>query len=580
MSTLLMEIQPTAKIYADILSDILKMVISIVDENMNRVAGSNRYMSKQMHSRANVAHESGIMAKAMQSGQIQVVESPRNDEACRNCPAYNCCIEMYNISIPIVVNKRVYGGIAIIAMTEQQRKRAIKNKELYSTFLQQFAGLLALKIQEELLRRSDHNVIKMLDRIIEKVEIGVIAFRASGEIVLINSIGRSILDIDLEDLPLKAQIEVRGNSDGAYEYDLSVKNKIYQLTGTFHPINLDEYSDVLLFQRKQLEGLPQSFLPSSANKGVNRIYGVSTKITNVKTKIFQFSHSSSPILICGENGTEKTEVAMAIHEVGNRAEAPFIVFNCMTTLPEMVNRVLFGVSGKNGGKGKTGYLDAASKGILVLENVDCLPLNAQARILKVLEEGTYTRINSLHVIRSDTRIIATTEKDMFRLIKKRCFLEPLFYRLNILQIVVPPLRERGEDIVVLAKAELKKITQKLNYSIVSVDPEFWTQIKKHNWPGNIWELRNKIEYAVNVAGDGGSITSDLLEQMDLNYDTFLQQENFCLSDIEKKTIKKALLYFGTSMKGKERAAKELGIGIATLYRKIQEYHLLDEIEIK
>ena len=509
MSTILMDLQPFAQIYADLLSDIFKMVVSIVDEEMTRVAGSNRYMSKEIRRRANVAHESGIMKRAFQEQRVQVVEHPRSHPTCQDCTCQEACCEMFNISVPIVVDQRVYGGIALIAMTERQQKRAVRNKELYLSFLQQFAHLLAMKALNELEKQRDHSVLQLMESIIERVDIGVIAFGAGGEIALVNAAARGMLQMETAALPMPGTLEVVGGSEGSYTYALTLGQQVHHLRGTLYRVDLRGYSDILMVQDVPQEEAPQPDPAEAAEMGVQRIAGGSPPITAFRTALLRCAPSSASVLIYGENGTEIPQAALAIHEESARKGRAFFSLRCMPLDEARLSRQLFGAAGPKGGKGRPGAFERAAGGTLYLEDIDKLPLEVQASLLQVLEQGVFRRVNGSRPVKTDVRLIVSSERELEPLARQGLFLKPLYYLLSVLTLRMPPLRERGDDVTDLARTMLEA---RLPHSgLARIAPDFWRTLRQYPWPGNLLELRGKMDYIADQLTAGGRITGAALQ---------------------------------------------------------------------
>ena len=572
MSTLLMSLQPFAKIYADLLSDILKLVVSIVDEEMNRVAGSNRYMSSEIRRQINVAHESGIMQRAFQEKQIQVVDRPRLDPICQDCSSREACCERFNISAPIVVDQKVYGGIAIIAMTERQQKRALRNKMLYLSFIQQFSNLLALKIRSEQEKRQDDSVLELMKSIIDRVDLGVVAFRPTGEVALVNAVARNILQIRTLPLPVQCRMEPSGGSETSPEYALTIAQTTYHLHGTLHRVGLREYSDIFIFQPAQTSDVPEPAASTSPRtEGVERIVGYSSKITAFKEQLLQCARTSSNVLIYGENGTELYDAARAIHEESTRCTRQLHTYRCIQTDEARINRQLFGAAAPQGGRGTPGLLELAAKGTLYLEDIDKLPLESQSAILRALQQGHFRRTGGNRDIRLDLRLVVSAEQDLRELSQQGRFLKSLYFLLSVVTLYMPPLREREDDVIILAQRMLS--TKQKDTWGGGITPGFWQAMRQYAWPGNVLELQGKMHYVCDLLAAGEQVSGDTLWFKKEEENQQADSDTFCLRKLERSTIRRALLQFGPTTQGRRAAAQALGISLSTLYRKIQEYEL-------
>jgi len=565
MKDLLDDIRPVVSIYVDILSRILKTNVTVVDENMHRIAVSNKIYKKDVSSRSDITYRAGILMQTIREAKPHIVEDPKESVFCANCISKEHCVEKYHMSAPIMVNGEVKGAMAFIATNNQQRDRMIKNHGLYRDFLAQFSNLVALKVQESIEKKVNLSGIHLLNEIVDHFNAGVLVFDKSGYLSRMNAIGNSIIGLE-DPLPIKVEFDEIIKWEGYSEYLLKIKGQTYRLVGKLHPVYLDEYAYIFIFfngirtideenKRKNYQGL-------------NRIIGRSSESLKIKNQIMKFANSKSPVLITGEGGTEKKEVALAIHEESIRSEQVFMALNCRSCSGEALERELMGVAAKSSSKGLPGLLEIASKGTVLLENIDCLPLSLQVKLKKVLEDGTFTRFRGGKVLKTGVRVIATTDKELRPLVTEGKFLEDLYYKLNVIPIQIPPLRERRGDIRLFAERFLKNSERKAGKVIVKINSDFWDAVSACPWNGNIWQLESSMEYVVNMMELNGEIGSELLPD-NIN----MQEEKECLNlkVIEKRVIEEALRRFGADTESKQKVADELGIGIATLYRKMKQY---------
>jgi two-component system response regulator HydG len=229
-------------------------------------------------------------------------------------------------------------------------------------------------------------------------------------------------------------------------------------------------------------------------------------------RIEKVAHSGAPVLILGESGTGKELVARAIHEQGPRCQAPLITVNCAAIAEDQIEIELFGhepgaVPGEEGGR--RGQVEAAVGGTLFLDEVAELSLEAQARLLRLLEDGEIRRVGSMDPRRVDVRLLAASHRDMARQVDDGSFRRDLFYRLNVVSLTLPPLRERNEDIPALANAMLSRASERLNSEPLHFDRGAVQAMQEYHWPGNVRELENAVERAVILA-EGPTISADLL----------------------------------------------------------------------
>lgn len=286
--------------------------------------------------------------------------------------------------------------------------------------------------------------------------------------------------------------------------------------------------------------------------------------------------SPSTVLLTGESGTGKELFAQAIHNGSARKDRPFIAINCAALPDTLIESELFGyeegsfTGSKKGGQ--IGKFELANGGTIFLDEIGDIPLYTQVKLLRVIQEKKLSRIGSSGEISVDIRIVAATHKDLKEEVHKGNFRKDLYYRLNVITINIASLRERMDDLPLLTVHFVNKLSLKLGRKNITVSDDFTDRLKTYNWPGNIRELENAIERALNMLQDGGVLTPDLL-LFDSPLPGRMEErvsEVKSLKDIEKDAIIHALnLYKGNILK----VSAKLGVGRNTLYRKIKEYDI-------
>lgn len=572
MKSILYDIQETVILYADILAQILKVDVTIVDNQMNRIAGSGRLV-KEINT--NMAEEGRIFRYAMRTGETQIVANPGQEHVCLNCPTRDNCRETFHMCTPIMMNNQAIGGIAFVCFNQQQRKHALKNKDVFAQFLKQFAELITLRAIELLESKKTISMINLLESIVDRIDCGIMVIWQNKQIVRINTVGKRILRVVESDIKGTSDIKMTGNKImDLDEYFLTLNNKTYKLIGKVFDIDIDNYSSVFLFQ--DAERLPQTplSLNGKAPKGVSAIVGKSQKIVDLKRDVLMLAPSPSPVLISGESGTETKLFAMAMHEESDRAKFPFISVHCTTIPQECMEEELFGyVKADDKSKGKSGKIEMANKGTLLLEDICDLPLFIQTKLLSVLEDQKIMRIGAKSAIKTNVRIIGTASKNISDMVNDGFFLKSLYYRLNVIPLNVPPLRERDDDIVLLAKQYIRRYSKSMGKNVQRIEQDFWNHIKQYSWPGNVWELQNVMEYVVNVMRLDGIVSEKLLPPNIIETKNPHLSKIRNLKDMERDMIAHAINTYGNSSEDKQKIADSLGIGIATLYRKMKLYDL-------
>lgn len=311
------------------------------------------------------------------------------------------------------------------------------------------------------------------------------------------------------------------------------------------------------------------------------IIGNSPLMVNLLETVAQVAPSEATILITGESGTGKEVIAGAIHSNSARSSAPFIKLNCAAITETLLESELFGhEKGAFTGayRRKEGRFRQADSGTLFLDEVSEMSLAMQAKLLRVLQEKEFTRVGGEETIRVDVRLIAATNKDLVREIDAKRFREDLFYRLNVVTLKAPPLRERREDIPLLAQHFLTAFSEKNQKTIKGFTPKAMDRLIRYNWPGNVRELMNAVERGVVLT------RTDYIDEADIPF--FRDNEtdavpltatyaplNTSLEQMEKATILSTLESAGGN---KSEAARRLGITRRTLHKKLKQYGMMSQ----
>jgi two-component system response regulator HydG len=307
--------------------------------------------------------------------------------------------------------------------------------------------------------------------------------------------------------------------------------------------------------------------------GFGGLIGVSERMQRVYKIIQKVSLHEYPVLILGESGTGKELVARSVHFSGARKERPFAPVDCSSLVPTLIESELFGhVKGAFTGAqhGKQGLLEAAQGGTLFLDEIGDMPVDLQSKLLRALQEREVKPVGSTERRRIDVRIIAATNRDLDSAIKAGTFRQDLYFRLNVVQIKLPSLRERKSDIPLLVTSFLEKFSGTQD-STRTISEEAMRQLIAYDWPGNVRELENAIERAVALSSGPILHVADL--PTNLQYPTERapdKNELLPLEELERRAILRTLL---ETAGDKLAAARILGIGKTTLYRKLKQYHL-------
>jgi PAS domain S-box-containing protein len=310
----------------------------------------------------------------------------------------------------------------------------------------------------------------------------------------------------------------------------------------------------------------------SRSKGMKKIFNI----------LQQVAESDSTVLIEGETGTGKELMASALHNLSLRKDEPFVAINCGALPDTLLESELFGYKAgafTNAEKDKPGLFQAAGKGTILLDEIGDTSSAFQVRLLRVLEEKEFQPLGSVAKIKTDTRIVAATNRDLGEMVERGEFRRDLFYRINIIRFQLPPLRERMEDIPLLVERFIKKMNHIKGRAVSKVSKETMSLLLAHDYPGNIRELENIIEHGFVLCSEGeieaSHLPAYLTQQGSIRSGARLSmEESIGLS--EKETILKALKRTNFN---RLAAAKELGVHKSTLFRKLKKYHIsLPEID--
>ncbi len=459
---------------------------------------------------------------------------------------------------------------------------------------------------------------ELLRRIVDELE-GVVVSDAEGRYVYVNNRWSAITGYSLDQIKGKYIHDVVKNSmvDEALRSRKNISGHAVLLnaaTGEEIPMYC---SYNLLYREEELEGCliymiqisEQKPLMSSPNVSalfdrlseylqefreikntkytIHNIIGNSPEIVKLKEVINRAARSASTVLIEGETGTGKELVAHAIHTLSDRTVLPFVKVNCAAIPGELLESEFFGYEGGTftgaNRNGKAGKFEMADKGSMFLDEINQLPPLLQPKLLRVLQEKEVERIGSARSIPIDVRIIAATNISLERLISEGSFRSDLYYRLNVIRISIPPLRERKEDIPAIAESLLKRLNFQMQLQIPDISEEALERLREYDWPGNIRELQNVIERAMNFAWcerlewkhfedyfslrDASPKASGESVSNPADLPAGIKQKK---RELERKTILDALEKCSGN---KAQAAKLLGISRTSLYKKMQTYSI-------
>lgn len=337
-------------------------------------------------------------------------------------------------------------------------------------------------------------------------------------------------------------------------------HKLYQ--------DIDKYKNKVKVLENRINAIQK------AKYTLDDIVSVDDKSLKIKNTIKKIAKKDITVLIFGESGTGKELYANAIHNESDRVNGPFIAVNCASFQGELLNSELFGYEEGSftGAKreGKMGLFEAANKGTIFLDEISEMDFEVQARLLRTLQEGTIRRIGSVKETEIDVRVIAATNKNLEDMVKEGKFREDLFYRVAVFPLVIPPLRERKDDILPLVYSFIYSYKNSIKKDI-HLSKEVESLLYNYHWPGNIRELRNSLEFGINMMEENEIKHNHLPVRIQgsINEKISTKKLSDKLKEFEKQEINKIINFYGDNIEGKKKAAEVLGISLATLYNKLK-----------
>lgn len=470
-------------------------------------------------------------------------------------------------------------------------------------------GIMKIAVKES---QSETEIIKALNATFEAVlsihHVGIIIVDSTGTITFVNQAFTDFLSLPPEklvgrhitDIVASSRLHIVAETGISAPHEIiTIQGKTLILSGK--PIIIDEkvvgavgkavfpqaneireLTEKLQFLEHELTFLKEELQRNkNAENILNGIVTNNCKMRKLKDEIRIVASSSSTVLITGESGTGKERAAQAIHACSDRANGPFITIDC-TSIPEnLMEAELFGyVEGAFTGAvkgGKPGHLEIANGGTLFFDEIGDMPLALQSKLLRVLQERELKRLGSIKSTKINVRIIAATNKNLYKAVSTGEFRGDLYYRLNVINLHLPPLRERVDDIELLSRYFISKFNHILHHNVTGIAVDALKAMQKYAWPGNIRELENVIERAVNYTHIGMIQLNQLPDNINNigNDSSEIQEAGVMinhrdkLGQIEREMIVTAIEKAGGN---KTEAAKILNISRSKLYEKLNKYN--------
>ena len=583
MPSILLEVQETVMKYADIMSKVAQVEVEVVDENLFRVAGTGIF---EQHVNEDMAQEGYVYEHLLRTGNVEIIYNPGKERLCQKCPKMDICNEEIETSMPIRLGGEIIGVIGLVGSTPEQKERVLSNEKMYLDLLAQIAEFIAVKAGELTESKKRAVLLDALDCVINHVEKGILILGGDNVVTMANEPAKRQLSVDMPEGQMAVVTPTGDNFSRQNEYKILLNGKEYFVMGHLYDLDQDprRYSKVLIFEstREMQERFYE--ITNTVNPlSTFNIIGTSPQTRQMQEEIKKIARSTSTVLITGESGTGKELVATAIWKASDRRDNRFIAINCGAIPEPLLESELFGyVKGAFTGadpNGRMGKFELANKGVIFLDEIGDMPLYLQVKLLRVIQERKITRIGSNQVIPIDVRIIAATNKDLKEMMYNNKFREDLYYRLNVIPLKIAPLRERREDIRELVYYFAKRYASLFGKNLQKISEETMEHLYEYPWYGNIRELENTVEFMINMMEEDGVLNMGTLPanisepQPGVGKTgasgTVVTDMVTPLRELERSEIAKAIRIYGNDTEGKKQAAKKLGIGLATLYRKME-----------
>ena len=579
-----MDIQSIVQSIAEATAAVLKIEVEIVNHEFIRIACTGEMQVDILKK----LEGDLVYREVFKKEQPIIIKNPGYEKICVSCKFFKNCMEMGEIGAPIIIHGQVVGVIGLLAFNKEQQVRLFEDIEGILTFLDKMADLLASKLDQyymvEELEIHNKKMIKMLDLVQE----GVLITDQHARIIELNEQAKTLLGItEHQQIPLyvKRFIEkVLDEKETVENQTFELKNQLFQkaLIVTKKVILGKNQTKEILLTIQDIETIQGIAERASEEqmKSLQHIVGSSKQINEIKAYAFKAAQSKSTILIQGESGTGKEVFAKAIHQVSKRKDNMFIAVNCGAIPENLLESELFGYEkGAFTGAsnvGKVGKFELANGGTIFLDEIGEMPLHLQVKLLRVLQENEIERVGGNKIIPIDVRVIAATNRELSELIGEGLFREDLYFRLNVIPMMIPPLRSRPEDIKSLCDYFIREYNELFNANVQGFTKDIIDVMLQYPWKGNVRELKNFIEYLFNFI-QSGSITMDnagtlIKRKLDIATLKEVPPAMYSLEKMEKEHIEKAVEYVKKNNRNIEDAASLLGISRATLFRKLKKYH--------
>jgi transcriptional regulator with PAS, ATPase and Fis domain len=583
---------------AEAIEAVLRIDVTIMSKEMERISGTGKYkvlIGEEIE-------KGTAFDYCLRTGNPQIIVDHEDDNSiCQKCPRYSSCSEKAEICVPIKHGNTTIGVIGVIAFDEEQKNRIIGNKLVFLNFLEKMSDLLEAKYSEHQITMEKKLLSSRLVSVLDTIGEGIVLYDKNGDVLYKNKALVKILceiGITQDD---KFVNEIWGNSilqeilagkeyPDPCEITVTHKGEKYGLLASISYLKTDSEANEIILTLQNINKLRKQIIQSIARSQVKlqfeNILGISESFLEAKMLATKAALTDSNVLIFGESGTGKELFARAIHNHSERSEQAFEPINCGAIPDELLESELFGYE-KGAFTGaytnKIGKFEVADNGTIFLDEISEMPLRLQVKLLRAIQEKEICRLGGNKIQKINVKIVAATNTDLLQRISDGLFRKDLYYRLNVIPIHIPPLRERKEDIIYLARHFIQHYAGMFNKNLTDMSEDVIDLFRKYQWPGNVRELQNVLEYAVNLE-TGKTIGMKFIEKrLKLNNDKSELMINHSprsldteIRECEKKILEniiKRYAYMNTKEDIAKHICKDLNISRATLYRKISSLNV-------
>lgn len=566
----LSQIRETVSKFAKTISNILDTDVMIIDNNYNRIANTYRYPSEPIDIK-----RMSILGEVLHTGKVVAVKDKRTYKYCKDCPDLEECEISGLIGVPILYEGKVIGAISLLSPLGKISP-AIEKTEESIDFLIRMADLLSSKLKNV----EDYNKLNLMMKereiLLNNIEDGLVFINNEGEIVHFNNRFVELFDVDkniigkkienvidhpiIHDIVLlRDNVEYKPISyqymkqrfDGLVSYDNIITNGIY-------------YGGIFTFKSfKKVYNLINEVSSGYERVTFADILGKSPSLLKEINKAKQLAVTDEIILIHNEPGLQETILARAIHNFSNRYKNHFICVDCASIPHELMEYYIFGAEGEIGAismEHSPGKIRIANGGTIFFKNISKMPLHVQKKLVEMMKNNK----NSSENVDIDIKMIFYSSENLLSLVKRNYFNEELYYRISKNVISIPPVSYRKEDIGIIIDKVIEKMKIKHKKPYVQFHEKVLDYMKKYRWPNNIDEIEKTIDRIMFSAKDKIIKYEDVKEY---NFIKNVKNKISSIEEMEKELIIQAILTY----ESKEKVAEALGIGRATLYRKLKKY---------